>query len=395
MHKSAQALVSEYQRIFERADVEGRDLTLAEHKQVQELVESARTAKSVEDFSRQLGAAASDQTPASLGDAFVNSAGYKAVRRSELRGQSWSSGPVEVPYYQTKGTMAEGVGGTLVPPHYTGGIVRTNFPQVGLSDYFGQEQTTSNSVRYSLEGTATNAVAGVPELGVKPESTLALNEVAEPVKKLATVIRASDELMEDANALRGYLNERLTLFIRSKEELELLRGAGGDSLTGIFNRGISTLGLGTTVANHVQIFRAAAGIRGSAFVDPDLVVVHPDDWVTMRLRTDTAGQYLGGGPWQGPYGQQSQVSSGYFSSAPLWNMNVFVSPHTGRGTALVGNAREAARIYRRGGISIEMTNSHGELFVRNINTIRAEERLALAVFRPSAWCAVTTMGTVG
>jgi HK97 family phage major capsid protein len=394
VHKSAQALVREYQRIFERADAEGRDLTLAENKQVQELVESARTAKQVEDFARQLGPA-SDSTAADLGSASINSAGYKAVRRSELRPQTWSSGPVEVPYYQPKGRMAEGVGGTLVPPYYTGGIVRTNFPQIELSDYFSQQQTPSNSVRYSVEGTASNAVVGVPELGVKPESSLALNEVAEPVKKLATVIHASDELTEDAAALSGYINERLTLFIRSKEELEILRGAGGDSLTGIFGRGISTLGLRTATPNHVQIFRAAAGIPGSAVVDPDLVVVHPDDWVTMRLKTDTAGQYLGGGPWGGAYGQQSQVSTGYFSSSPLRGMNGFVSPDTGKGTALVGNAREEARIYRRGGVSIEMTNSHGELFVRNVNLIRAEERLALAVFRPSAGCAVTTMGTVG
>jgi hypothetical protein len=61
----------------------------------------------------------------------------------------------------------------------------------------------------------------------------------------------------------------------------------------------------------------------------------------------------------------------------------------------VENAREAARLYRRGGVSLEMTNSHGELFVRNVKSIRAEERLALAVFRPSAGCAVTTIGTVG
>jgi HK97 family phage major capsid protein len=117
--------------------------------------------------------------------------------------------------------------------------------------------------------------------------------------------------------------------------------------------------------------------------------------VTMRLRADSAGQYLGGGPWLGAYGHQSQVSSGYFSSAPLWGMTVFVSPHTGKGTALVGNASQAARIYRRGGVTIDATNSHADLFVKNVNMLRAESRLALAVFRPTAWCAAMTLGTVG
>jgi HK97 family phage major capsid protein len=394
--RSAAELVRQYQQIYERADSEGRDLTRDETDRVADLVERAGKQKKLEDrindFGLSLGPAPSRNSSTSWGEAFVNSSGYKSIKSN--RGQTWSSGPVEVPY-EMKGTLLEGAGGTLVPPHYTGGIVRTNFTQVGLVDYFGQQQTTSNSVRYSLEGTATSAVAGVAEGGVKPESTLALNEVTEPVRKLATVLPLSDELLDDAAGITSYINERLTMFLRVKEEEQILRGAGGNDLSGIFSRGISTLGLGTAVANHVQIFRAAAGIRGSAFVDPDLVVVHPNDWVTMRLRTDSAGQYLGGGPWQGPYGQTSQVSAGYFSSAPLWGMNVFVSPVVGAGTALVGNAREAARIYRRGGVSLESTNSHGDLFVRNISMIRAEERLALAVFRPTAWCAVTTMGTIG
>jgi len=28
--------------------------------------------------------------------------------------------------------------------------------------------------------------------------------------------------------------------------------------------------------------------------------MHPDDWRDIRLLTDTAGQYFGGGPFQGP-----------------------------------------------------------------------------------------------
>jgi HK97 family phage major capsid protein len=291
MPRSAQDYVSAYQRIYAEADAAGRDLTPRERERVAELMNDALAQKNLEELERKLGGTTTTRVfadsrsnfagGADPGAQFVASQGYKMVKSSELRGQSWTSGPIEVRF---KGTMVEGAGGTLVPPDYTGGIVRTNFTPTGLADYFGTDQTMSNSVRYSLEGTATSGVTGVPELGVKPESTLALSEVAEPVKKLATTLPVSDELLDDAPGLRGYINERLTLFLRLKEEEQILRGSGGDNLTGIFNRGISTLGLGTATANHVQIFRAAAGIRGSAFVDPDLVVVHPTDWVTMRLR---------------------------------------------------------------------------------------------------------------
>lgn len=198
-------------------------------------------------------------------------------------------------------------------------------------------------------------------------------------------------MLEDSDAVGTYINERLTTFLKLEEERQLLRGGGTNELVGLFSRGISTLGLGTAIANHVQIFRAAAGIRGSAFLDPDTVVLHPTNWVTSRLATDSTGQYLGGGPWLGAYGQQSQVGAGYFSSAPLWGMRVFVSPYVGAGTALVGNFGQSARIYRRAGISVEATNSHSDFFVKDLSMLRAEERLALACFRPAAFCSVTTL----
>jgi hypothetical protein len=60
MHKSAREYVDQYMLIINRADSEGRDLTATERHKVADLVEHARTAKSVEDFSHQLGATASE-----------------------------------------------------------------------------------------------------------------------------------------------------------------------------------------------------------------------------------------------------------------------------------------------------------------------------------------------
>jgi HK97 family phage major capsid protein len=244
-YKTPKGLRQEISEIYAGAD--GRELTQQERGRVEACMELLEQHERIEAKAREIGGPPSDNTAGDPGATFINSANYKMVSSSELRGQSWSTGPVEVGHlgYQLKGTMVEGAGGTLVPPHYTGGIVRQNFTPVGLADYFSQEQTTSNSVRYSLEGTATNAATGVPELGVKPESNLALSEVDEKVKKLAHTLAVSDELMDDAPGLRGYINERMSLFIRLREEEQILRGSGGDNLTGIFSRGISTLGLGT------------------------------------------------------------------------------------------------------------------------------------------------------
>jgi HK97 family phage major capsid protein len=388
--RRAQALAHEIKA--ERRDATPTELALLE--QAAELAERVVIDERIKSFGEAIGPAQNQVGAAwnesgDPGSKFIASEGYKRIRTAEGRGQQWTSGAVDVGPVGYKATMVEGVGGTLVPPHYTGGIVEQNFTPLGLAEYFSQQQTTSNSVRYSLEGTATNAAAGVAEGAAKPESALALQEVEERVRKLATVVHISEELLEDAPAVQSYINNRLTRFVKLVEEAQILRGGGGNDLSGIVGRsGVNTLNLGTATP-HITIFKAAAGIRGSAFVDPDLVVLHPTTWQVARLLTDSTGQFLGGGPWQGQYGQQSQINSGYFSSAPLWNMNVWVTPTIGAGTALVGSAREAARIYRRGGLTVESSNSHASHFVENKVAVRAEERLALAVFRPSAWCVVS------
>jgi HK97 family phage major capsid protein len=70
--------------------------------------------------------------------------------------------------------------------------------------------------------------------------------------------------------------------------------------------------------------------------------------------------------------------------ASLWGLPVVLSNTVGAGTALVGAFNTAAHIWRRGGVSVEATNSHSDLFVTNISMLRAEERLGLGIYRPSA-----------
>jgi HK97 family phage major capsid protein len=396
--KSAQALVDEMSAIYDRADLEKRDLTFSERVAVQNLLDKIEMQKGAEGKMRELGLGAGNVFPGGTpvgayndpGAAFVSSDGYRKIKSSANRGQTWTSGPVEVGLL-AKGTLMEstggaGPGGGLTPPQWAPGVVQTLFQPLGLADYFPQQQLTGSQLRYVVEGTATSTAAGVAEGAVKPESTLGYVEVVEPVKKLATVLPVSDELLEDATAIQSYVSSRLTMFVKVEEERQLLRGAGSNDLVGLFGRSISTTSAGTTNAD--KIFRAAAGVRGSAFLDPDLVVMHPTNWVTSRLQQDTAGQYFGGGPWGGQYGGGAVAQTSSFSSSPYWNMRVFVSTTVGAGTALVGST-QAATVWRRGGLTVEASDSHSDFFVRNLHMLRAEERLALACYRPAAFCAVT------
>jgi HK97 family phage major capsid protein len=62
-----------------------------------------------------------------------------------------------------------------------------------------------------------------------------------------------------------------------------------------------------------------------------------------------------------------------------------------RGTALIGAFKQGGQIFRRSGLTVEASNSHSTFFQENQTAIRAEERLALAVYRPGAFGTVTNL----
>jgi HK97 family phage major capsid protein len=398
----------EAKAIFDTAEDAGRDLTADERARVKSLLEDAELNHTLEqkmgDLGRKLGAPdLVPDSPVALGaltpgERFTRSDGYKSVRSG--RGENWSSGLVDVGPVglSMKGTLLEGTGspgtgtaGGLVPvPQVVPGYVEKLFQPLTLEALLLSGQATTNTVRYAVQGTATSGAAGVAEGGTKPESTLAYSTLDEPVKKVATSIVISDETLEDAPAIQQLINGQLGLFVRIEAERQLLRGtSGGNEVQGLLtSRSVPVYAGGTAAGNKaVQLFKAMNGMRGSAFLEPEWVVMHPTDWQEIRLLTDTAGQLLGGGPFMGPYGSGSNLSaSGQVTGAvdTLWNKPVYISAAIGAGTALIGNS-QSAQVWNRGGLSVEATNSHASNFVLNLTAIRAERRLALCVYRSNGF----------
>lgn len=414
-HKSDEA-----EAILAKAGDEGRDPTEEERKQISDLLTEVKNLRkkkdeyqSLVDTSREIrelsGKKKSEvtvgdisdvqvQNPTpqeikSLGDQFIESKGYKELLEKGLSGE-WSTGPVNL---ETKGTLATSVGSVLSPNEYVPGIVETLYQRNYVADLFPNIQTSANQVTYVSETTATNASAAVAEQGNKPESTLIFGEASETVRKIATLLPVTDETLEDAPQIRQYINSRLTLFVRNTEENQLLLGNGtAPNLPGIIspgstNRTIGTYARGTVDSNAVAVFKAANGARGSSQLDMETVIIHPTNWQAIRLATDSSGQFFGGGPFYGPYGgPQGPASASQFSAEPgIWGLNVLVTSNITVGTALVGNFSQGGAVFRKSGITVEATNSHSTYFANNITTLRAEERLALAIYRPSAFVAVT------
>ena len=221
-------LAVEVQKVWDEADAEERSLTPVERDRVETLIERAREAKALEEKLGELeggvtwqhGDAVAAKGP---GDQFIQSKGYKQLVERGFGSGQFSTGQVEL---QTKGTLVSTPGSALTPAGYVPGVVENLFQRPYLADLFPNREAPGNPVRYVAETTVTNAAAAVAETGLKPESTLGFSEVSEPVKKIATWLPISDEMLEDAPQIQQYLNSRLALFVKLQEEAQILSGSG-------------------------------------------------------------------------------------------------------------------------------------------------------------------------
>lgn len=323
-----------------------------------------------------------DAIAKSFGQQFLESDGFKSLKDRGFDGK-WTSGSVELKAALTEGTAgAPGGGYSLTSnPTVQPGIIDQKFAPLTVASLFPSGSTNSTLIRYLVETVVTNAAAAVAEGGIKPESALQFSKVDEVLHKIATFLPISDEMLEDWDQARSYIDARLTLFVQQAEEAQLLRGDGtGASLVGLLNRpGLAakvTRGTAPSAAEDNAmdaIYRQITKIRTTQFIEPDAVVIDPIGWEGIALAKNLQGAYYAQGPF---------VS---LQTPQLWGKSVVTTPAMDLSTALVGAFAQGGQIFRKGGLTVEASNSHADYFQRNLTALRAEERLALAVYRPGAF----------
>lgn len=408
--------LAEAQAISDKIESEGRSPTSEEREQVKGLVSQAESfrqkftaleegenlRKSIEQMTGVFNtpAESAPEGAKSIGDAFVKSSAFQALTKGALSSGQWTTGAVDVGNFEDYEVGGKATVTTIASPVVQPGAVQGPFriltDRLHVRDLLAPGTTDSNAVPVVRETTATNAAAGVAEGAAKPESTLIFTQVNEPVKKIATFLPVSDEMFEDVPAMRSYIDGRLRLFVEEAEDGQLLTGAGaGNNVQGITTRtGVQTgtkaaLQTASGAANPTvadAVYAAITAIRTNAFAEPDGAVFHPTNWMTVRLLKDTANQYFGGGPFTGAYG-----NGGGIAADNIWGLPTVVTSRMTLHTALVGAFRTQAQIFDRSGLVVEASNSHADFFQLNLTALRAERRLALAVYRPAAFHLITAL----
>jgi HK97 family phage major capsid protein len=302
----------------------------------------------------------------SLGEHVVNHASLEAFRKAG------SSGRVMITVKNAI-TSAPNSAGPIIFSERETGIIPLPRRELRIRQLLTQGRTNSNLIEYVKKLGFTNNAAVVSEGAQKPESTITFESADAAVRTIAHWIYVSRQAMDDAPQLQSEIDSDLRYGLDYAEEVELLNGDGtGQHLSGLIPNA-TAFARAFVPANKTIIddLRLALLQASLAEFPADGIVLHPEDWARIELTKD---------------GQQLYIYSTPSALTPprIWGQPVVATQAMDPGDFLVGAFRTAATIYDRMDTEVLISSEDRDNFIKNMLTVRAEKRLALAVKRPQA-----------
>lgn len=272
-------------------------------------------------------------------------------------------------------TDAAGSAGSLVTDMRLPGIQSAPDRALTIRDLIGKGNTNSNSITYIRETGFTNgAAAQAAEGDLKAQSDIKFDEQTVSVKTLAHWMKASRQILEDGPQLESYIRGRLTYGLKMVEEQQILNGDNtGGNLHGIIPQATAFADPATLAAYTILDQLRLAQLQAVLAEYPASGhVLNPIDLAKLQLLKDDNANYIIGNPVSG-------------ANTTLWGLPVVETQAMGVGKFLTGSFSMGATLYDRQQAAVTLATENQDDFVRNLITLLAEERLALAVFRPECF----------
>ena len=199
-----------------------------------------------------------------------------------------------------------------------------------------------------------------------------------PISTVAHWIKISRQLAMDNVALAAYVDNRMRYGVQRKIETQLCVGDGSaPNIAGIFKSGNYTAhgylsgALGSTLARLVLIRKMIADSWAAGY-PAEAILLNPVDFanIEIELMTTAAGA--------------TRVAVDTGGVMRLFGVPIVQSVGVTADTVAVGAFSQAYQIHNREGVVIEMSESDSDNFTKNLVTVRAERRLALATEVPGA-----------
>lgn len=241
-----------------------------------------------------------------------------------------------------------------------------------VADLFSTGAITGTVLQYPVFDELEGNAKMVEETGAAPQvhwkdPTWKQDKIG----KVASFFGISEDMMDDLSWVIGEINDAAQYDLKLQEETQLLSGNGSENnLTGLFNREIQTMNK-DELSDADRLSKAALQITTTTNFQADAYVMNPLDFWKLTIAKDANGNYL-------------NLTDG----AKLWNIPTVATAAITEGTALVG-AFKSAKVLRKGGLVVKMTDSDTDDFLHFKQKCRVSERLGLQVKYPKAFVKVT------
>lgn len=241
-----------------------------------------------------------------------------------------------------------------------------------VADLFSTGAITGTVLQYPVFDELEGNAKMVEETGAAPQ--VHWNDPTwkqDKIGKVASFFGISEDMMDDLSWVIGEINDAAQYDLKLQEETQLLSGNGSENnLTGLFNREIQTMNK-DELSDADRLSKAALQITTTTNFQADAYVMNPLDFWKLTIAKDANGNYL-------------NLTDG----AKLWNIPTVATAAITEGTALVG-AFKSAKVLRKGGLVVKMTDSDTDDFLHFKQKCRVSERLGLQVKYPKAFVKVT------
>ena len=235
--------------------------------------------------------------------------------------------------------------------------------------------TGTNAVEYQIETWNYAADYQILEGDKKAQGDVTYTEHTATAKTIAWFVKVSRQMLSDAPFMQSNIQDNLVYGVLKKEDKEILYGnnAAGH-LWGIMPQATALPAdyLPDMSNNADQIMAAIAYLADKGYMVSG-IVLNPLDWAALSIAKTPQGLYLLGGPPQ--------------STAPtsLWGLQLTITMAMAKGDFLVGAFPGNQALFDKETVTVDVAFENEDDFVRNLVTMRAEERIAMAIFRPQAF----------
>lgn len=303
-----------------------------------------------------------------VGQQLVSAEAMKDIR-SSMEGGKRMSIPVKAEL-----TTVD-VPGQIIAPTRLPGIDQTPKQRLFIRDLIAPGRTQSNTIYYVKQTGFTNNAAVVPENTTKPYSDIAFAEETTPVRTIAHMFKASKQILDDFAQLQSTVDAEMRYGLKYVEEQEILFGDGtGAHLKGIIPQAVAfDPAFAVEKQTGIDVLRLAMLQAQLARFPASGHVLHFTDWARIELTKDELGRYILANPAQ-------------LTTPTLWGLPV-VATEAAKflGKFLTGAFNSGAQLFDREDANVVISTENSDDFEKNMISIRCEERIALAVYRPEAF----------